>query len=183
MRLRRTIVLVGMMGSGKTAVGTELAARLEVPFRDSDAEIEAAAGRTIPEIFETWGEPEFREKERQVIARLLDDPSRVLSIGGGAFLDPATRDLIAQRAISVWLRADLDLLWSRVKGKGGRPLLKAPDPRARLAELLAARAPIYAEAALAVDAEAGLSVAGMAGKVLGALVATGAIAGGESQHA
>ena len=147
----RTIVLVGLMGAGKTKIGRRLAARLDLPFFDSDAEIETAAGETIEEIFRNRGEAVFRDGERRVIARLLAGPVRVLATGGGAFMDPQTRRVIAQRGVSVWLRADLDVLFARVSRRTNRPLLKAPDPRAVLAELIERRYPIYAEADIAIE--------------------------------
>ena len=147
----RSIVLVGLMGAGKSKIGRRLAARLGLPFFDSDPEIEAAAGETIEEIFANRGERVFREGERRVIARLLAQPAHVLATGGGAFMDPATRQLIARRAVSLWLRADLDVLVARVLRRSNRPLLKQGDPRAILAELIARRYPVYAEADVAVD--------------------------------
>ena len=147
----RTVVLIGMMGAGKTAVGRRLAKTLGWPFQDADAAIEAAAGTTISNIFAEIGEAAFREKERQVIARLLGEERQVLALGGGAFVDPATRALVRARALSIWLRADLDTLVRRTGRPGKRPLLARGDPRARLAELLRQRAPIYAEADLVVD--------------------------------
>src|SRR5207253_4258050 len=133
---QRTIVLVGLMGAGKTKIGRRLAARLNLPFFDSDNEIEAAAGERIEEIFRNRGEAAFRDGERRVIARLLGRPLHVLATGGGAFMDPATRDVIARRGVSVWLRADLDVLLARVLRRGNRPLLQARDPRDVLAELI-----------------------------------------------
>lgn len=168
-RLMRPVVLVGMPGCGKSAVGAALARRLCVPFRDSDAEIVAAANLGIAEIFARWGEDFFREKEAQVLARLLDGAPCVLSTGGGAFLRPGNRALIAERGIAVWLNADLDLLWERVRRKDTRPLLRVPDPRARLAELYDERVPVYAQAGLTVESEAGVSVATMAARVARAL--------------
>jgi shikimate kinase len=149
--LARTVVLVGLMGAGKTKIGRRIAARLELPFFDSDDEIEAAAGETIEEIFANRGEAVFRDGERRVIARLLQGPVHVLATGGGAFMDPQTRRIIAQRGVSVWLRADLDVLFARVSRRTNRPLLKTPDPRAVLAELIERRHPIYAEADLTID--------------------------------
>ncbi len=149
--LPRTIALVGLMGAGKSSIGRRLAQRLKVPFTDADTEIEAAAGATIEEIFERHGEAAFREGERRVIARLLEGPVQVLATGGGAFMDPTTRMLLRERAVTVWLRADLDLLLSRVVRRNNRPLLKAGDPRAVLERLIAERYPVYAEADLAVD--------------------------------
>ena len=148
---QRTIVLVGLMGAGKTKIGRRLAARLNLPFFDSDNEIEAAAGETIEEIFRNRGEAAFRDGERRVIARLLGRPIHVLATGGGAFMDPATRDVIARRGVSVWLRADLDVLLARVLRRGNRPLLQARDPRGVLAELIERRHPVYAEADLTLD--------------------------------
>ena len=142
--LEKTVVLVGMMGAGKTSVGRRLAVALHLPFRDADSEIERAAGCTINEIFERLGEAAFREGERRVVARLLTEPPHVLATGGGAFIDPDTRARITERAISVWLKADIDLLLERVTRKDTRPLLKNGDPRAALTKLLEDRAPVYA---------------------------------------
>ncbi len=148
----RSLVLVGMMGAGKTSVGRRLAHRLDLPFRDADAEIEAAAGCPIPEIFARFGEPEFREGERRVIRRLLTEQGPlVLATGGGAFMAPETRALIREHAWSLWLRADLDVLVQRTAGRTHRPLLNEGDPRVRLDALLAARDPVYAEADVVVD--------------------------------
>ena len=151
----RAIVLVGLMGAGKTKIGRRLAARLHLPFFDSDQEIEAAAGETIEEIFTNRGERVFREGERRVIARLLAQPVHVLATGGGAFMDPATRAVIARCGISLWLRADLDVLVSRVSRRSNRPLLKQGDPKAILAGLIERRHPVYAEADVIVDSSAG----------------------------
>jgi len=151
----RSIVLVGLMGAGKTKIGRRLAVRLNLPFFDSDEEIEAAAGETIEEIFANRGEAVFRDGERRVIARLLQGPVHVLATGGGAFMDPATRRIIAARGVSIWLRAGLDVLFARVSRRTNRPLLKAPDPRAVLAELIDRRYPIYAEADITVDSGEG----------------------------
>ena len=167
---RRTIVLVGLMGAGKTNIGRRLAARLDLPFCDSDNEIEAAAGESVEEIFRNRGERVFRDGERRVIARLLANPVHVLATGGGAFLDPATRALIARRGVSVWLRADLDVLVQRVSRRSNRPLLKGGDVRAILAELIEQRYPVYAEAALVVDSGEGAPEATVA-RVLAALAA------------
>ena len=168
-RLRKTVVLVGMMGAGKTAVGRALAARLGVPFLDSDAEIETAAAMTVAEIFERDGEAFFRDRESQVIGRLLDGAPAVLSTGGGAFLRADNRETISARGVSVWLDADLDLLWQRVRHKDTRPLLRVADPRARLAELYAARTPVYALADLSVRAHPEYAVEEMAEAVVRAL--------------
>ncbi|MDP2084221.1 MAG: shikimate kinase [Gemmobacter sp.] len=170
-RLKKTVVMVGMMGAGKTAVGTHLARLLGVPFRDSDDEIVKAANMTIPEIFARDGEPFFRLKESQIIARLLAGPPGVLSTGGGAFLAQANRDAISAQGISVWLRADLDLLWQRVRHKSNRPLLRTSDPYGTLRSLLETRAPVYAQADLIVDSQPGLSVESMADRVAEALLA------------
>ena len=152
---RRTIVLVGLMGAGKTKIGRRLAARLNLPFFDSDTEIEAAAGETIEEIFRNRGESVFRDGERRVIARLLAQPIHVLATGGGAFMDPATRAEIARRGVSVWLRADLNVLLARVARRNNRPLLLQRDARAVLTELIERRHPIYAEADVAIDSGEG----------------------------
>jgi shikimate kinase len=139
------------MGAGKTKIGRRLAARLNMPFYDSDIEIEAAAGETIEEIFRNRGEATFRDGERRVIARLLDQPPHVLATGGGAFMDPQTRAVIRRRGVSVWLRADLDVLVARVMRRNNRPLLQQRDPRVVLAELIERRSPIYAEADVTID--------------------------------
>jgi shikimate kinase len=146
----RSIVLVGMMGAGKSSVGRRLAARLNIPFVDADAEIEGAAGMTIAEIFAKHGEPYFRAGETRVIARLLESGPQVLATGGGAVMDQRTRDLIHIKGISVWLKADLDTLMERVSKKQNRPLLKNPDPRGVLERLMIERYPVYALAALTV---------------------------------
>ncbi|MGF6860016.1 shikimate kinase [Rhodobacteraceae bacterium MBR-64] len=181
-QLRKTVVLIGMMGAGKTAVGTCVAGLLGVPFIDSDEAIEQAANMTIPEIFARDGEGFFREKEAQVIGRLLEGPPQILSTGGGAFLTPATREMIAARAVSLWLDADLDLLWSRVRHRKTRPLLRTADPRATLARLLADRAPVYALADLRVTSQPGYSVEDTAGAVIAALEARGDILEKVNQH-
>jgi shikimate kinase len=152
---RRTIVLVGLMGAGKTKIGRRLATRLSLPFFDSDNEIETAAGETIEEIFRKRGESVFRDGERRVIARLLERPPHILATGGGAFMDPATRALVARRGVSVWLRADLDVLVARVSRRSNRPLLQRSDPRSVLAELIERRHPIYAEADIVIDSSDG----------------------------
>ena len=170
-RLARTLVLVGLMGAGKTSVGKRLAAYLGVGFTDSDAEIAQAAGMSIPEIFATLGEPAFRDGERRVIARLLAERPGVLATGGGAFIEPRTRAEIKRRATSVWLRADLELLWDRVRDRPGRPLLQAPDPRAVLADLERRRAPVYAEADVIVDSQRGASHETMARTIVAAVEA------------
>ncbi len=170
-RLRKTVVLVGMMGAGKTAIGTALARNLGVAFVDSDDEIVKAASRTIAEIFERDGEPFFRARESQVIGRLLLGEPCVLSTGGGAFMAEANRALIHDCGLSVWLRADLDLLWNRVRHKSTRPLLRTGNPRETLAALHARRTPLYALADITVDAQPDLSIDAMARKVEVALAA------------
>ena len=147
----RTIALVGLMGVGKTTVGRRVAKALGLRFVDADAEIEAAAGRTVADIFAERGEAEFRSGERRVIARLLEGPPVVLATGGGAFLNPETRALIRERALSIWLRADLDVLVKRVNRRDTRPLLRGRDPRQVLERLMQERYPIYAEADLTVE--------------------------------
>ncbi|MFY8095610.1 MAG: shikimate kinase [Niveispirillum sp.] len=149
----KTLVLIGLMGAGKTSIGKRLAAKLGLPFVDADHEIERAAGCTIQEIFDRFGETGFRDGERRVIARLLDQPVQVLSTGGGAFMDEATREVIRERGISIWLRADLDLLVHRTARRDHRPLLRQGDPRAVLARLMDVRYPVYAQADLTVDSD------------------------------
>ena len=168
-KLKKTVVLVGMMGAGKTAVGKALAARLGVPFLDSDAEIERAAAMSIAEICARDGERFFRDRETQVIGRLLDGEHGILSTGGGAFLAERNRKLIGDKGISVWLKADLPLLWSRVKHKDTRPLLRTDDPHATLRDIFEARVPFYAMADLHVEAQPDYTIEMMAGKVCAAL--------------
>ena len=169
-KIKKTIVLVGMMGAGKTAVGKALAARLAVPFLDSDAEIQDAANMSIAEIFDRDGEAFFRAKESEVLARLLEAESKgILSTGGGAFLAKVNRTMISEKGISVCLAADLDLLWNRVKHKTTRPLLRTADPHATLTDLYNIRAPIYALADLSVRADPAYSIEDMADRVLVAL--------------
>jgi shikimate kinase len=168
--LHRTVVLVGMMGSGKTAIGRSLSARLNVPFLDSDAEIESAAHATIAEIFARDGEPFFRNREAEVIARLLSGPPCVLSTGGGAFLAERNRDLIARQGVSVLLDANIDLLWERVRHKDSRPLLRSTNPRQTLADIFAARVPVYQQAALHVRTDAAYSIEDTTDRVIEALL-------------
>jgi shikimate kinase len=150
--LPKTVVLVGLMGAGKTCIGKRLAQKLALPFIDADAEIEKAAGCTIADIFKCYGEAEFRDGERRVILRLLDRPTHVLATGGGAFMDPAVRARMRSDAITVWLRADLDLLVSRVTRKGEqRPLIAGRDAREVLSRLMEQRYPVYAEADITID--------------------------------
>ncbi|MCL4714587.1 MAG: shikimate kinase [Hyphomonadaceae bacterium] len=151
----RTIALVGLMGAGKTTVGRRLAHALDLPFADADAEIVNAAGQSIETIFAEHGECEFRRGERKVIARLLEGPVHVLATGGGAFIDPRTRELMKERAISIWLKAPLEVLMKRVSKRSGRPLLKEDDPLAVMQRLMGERYPIYAEADITVETNAG----------------------------
>jgi shikimate kinase len=167
--LARTLVLVGLMGAGKTSVGKRLAGQLGVRFVDSDNEIETAAGMSIPEIFATLGEPAFRDGERRVIGRLLAEAPCVLATGGGAFIETRTRAEITEQATSVWIRAGLDLLWDRVRDRPGRPLLDAPDPRAVLADLDRRRAPVYGLANIIVDSRRGASHEAMARSIVAAV--------------
>ncbi len=146
-RLLRPIVLVGLMGAGKTAVGRRLALALGVAFADADEAISEAAGMSIPDIFEVYGEAEFRDLERRVVVRLLDEATGVLALGGGAFIDPSTRAAVRERGVSVWLKAELETLVARVTRKRAvRPLLMQGDPRTILAGLIERRYPVYAEA-------------------------------------
>jgi shikimate kinase len=153
--LNRTVALVGMMGAGKSSVGKRLAARLNLPFRDADEEIEKAAGCTIAEIFDRYGEPAFRDGERRVIARLLSEPPQILATGGGAFIDAETRAEIKRKAVSIWIKAPLDVLVERVGRRETRPLLKNGDPQEIIERLSKQRDPIYAEADIAIDSAAG----------------------------
>ena len=147
----RMIVLVGLMGAGKSCIGRRVAQRLSIPFVDADAEVETAAGCSVADIFAQYGEEAFRDGERRVIARLLDGPPAVLATGGGAFMDEETRKLILDGSISVWLRADLDTLLERTAGRSHRPLLNHGDPKETLSKLIDQRYPIYAEANVVVD--------------------------------
>jgi shikimate kinase len=167
--LRRSVVLVGMMGSGKTAVGRVLAQRLEVPFLDSDAAIEEAAKATIPEIFARDGESFFRNREAEVLARLLAGPPAVVSTGGGAFMAERNRRVIAERGVSLWLEADLDTLWDRVRHKDSRPLLRTADPKGTLAALYEQRVPLYRLADIRVRTEPTFSVEETASRAMTAL--------------
>ena len=150
-RLSRTVALVGMMGAGKSSLGRRLATRLGVPFRDADSEIEMAAGCPVSEIFERYGEPAFRDGERKVIARLLEEPPHVLATGGGAFIDADTRGRLKRIAVTIWIRARVDVVMRR----NTRPLLRTSDPRATLEMLLTQRTPFYAEADLAIESDDG----------------------------
>ena len=164
--VKKPIVMVGMMGAGKTAVGRALAHRLNVPFLDSDDEIEKAAAMSVAEVFERDGEDFFRNREAEVIARLIAGGPSVLSTGGGAYLRAENRALIHDKGVAVWLRADLELLWERVRHKATRPLLHTPDPKGTLTRLYEARVATYAKAELVVDAHPGYSVADMTGQVI-----------------
>jgi len=168
--LCKTVVLVGMMGAGKTAVGTALARQLGVPFVDQDDEIEKAANQTIPEIFRDYGEAFFRDKETRVLARLLDGPPCVLSTGGGAFLAQHNRDLISAQGVAVWLKAELNLLWARVRYRNTRPLLQTAKPYDTLREIFEVRTPVYALAPIHVQAFSTFSVDDMARAVHEALI-------------
>ncbi len=154
-RTEKPIVLIGLMGVGKTTVGKRLAARLGLPFVDADHAIEEAAGLSVAEIFERYGEAYFRDGERRVIARLIEGPPKVIATGGGAFMNPDTRALILTRATAIWLDADIDTLAERVaRRQGARPLLKDRDPRATLAALAETRNPLYALAPIHVKSQA-----------------------------
>jgi shikimate kinase len=148
---RHPLVLIGLMGAGKTSIGKRLASTLDIPFSDADQEIELAAGKTINEIFEEHGEAFFRDGERRVIARLLNEGGKVLATGGGAFMNTETRKCIREKGISVWLKADIDLLMARVMRRDTRPLLRNPNPRGVMEKLIRERYPVYAEADLTVD--------------------------------
>jgi shikimate kinase len=147
----RSVVLVGLMGAGKTSIGRRLADRLGVPFVDADHEIVAAAGKSIPDIFSEHGEAHFRDGERKVIARLLENGTQVLATGGGAFMNAETRSGIKQHGISVWLKADIATLLERVAKRGGRPLLEGEDPEGVMRQLAEARYPVYALADITVE--------------------------------
>ncbi|KQT44382.1 shikimate kinase [Aureimonas sp. Leaf454] len=146
----RSIVLVGLMGAGKTTVGRRLAQVLDLPFKDSDQEIEAVSRMSVPELFAAYGEPEFRALESRVVSRLAAEGPQVLATGGGAFMNEETRRLLAGSAVTVWLKADLDILMERVSRRGNRPLLKAADPRAVMKDLMDARYPVYATADITI---------------------------------
>lgn len=151
----RSLVLVGLMGAGKSTVGRRLGSALRLPFHDADHEIEAAAGCSVSDFFERYGETAFRDGERKVIARLLKGPRHVLATGGGAFMDASTRALIKEHGLSIWLRADIGLLMERVTKRPTRPLLQIGDPRATMEKLMAERYPVYAEADITVDSNGG----------------------------
>ena len=167
--VKRSIVLIGMMGAGTSAVGAELGRRLGVPVRDTDTEIQAAAAATIPEIFARDGEAFFRARESEVLARVLRGPPGIVSTGGGAWMRPENRALVAEAGVSVWLDCKLSTLWRRVKQKPTRPLLQTADPRGTLERLLAERAPVYALADITVAVQDSDSVEATATRVLDAL--------------
>jgi shikimate kinase len=146
----RSVVLVGMMGAGKSTIGRRLASRLRLPFLDADTEIEAAAGMSIPDIFESHGEPHFRDGEARVIARLLDNGPVILATGGGAFLREETRNRIRDKAVSIWLKAEADIIMRRVKRRADRPLLKTADPAGTVERLIGEREPFYQHADLTI---------------------------------
>lgn len=154
-KIDRPIALVGMMGAGKTTVGRRLALALDLPFHDADAEIEDAAGMSVADLFARHGEESFRRGEAKVIRRLLSGPPIVLATGGGALLNPATRKLVAERAISVWIRADIETLTKRATRRATRPLLRSGDPKQTIARLLDEREPFYDAADLKIDSRAG----------------------------
>jgi shikimate kinase len=146
----RSVVLVGMMGAGKSTIGRRLSVRLRMPFLDADTEIEAAAGMSIPDIFETHGEPQFRDGEARVIARLLDSGPAVIATGGGALMREETRSRIGAKAVSIWLKADADIIMRRVKRRADRPLLQTADPAATVGRLMREREPVYQRADLTI---------------------------------
>lgn len=146
----RTIVLVGLMGAGKTTVGRRLAQILDLPFKDTDAEIETVSRMTVPELFATYGEPEFRALEARVVTRLAAEGPQVLATGGGAYMNAETRQMLAESAVTVWLKAELDILMERVSRRGNRPLLKTADPRAVMQDLMDRRYPVYATADITI---------------------------------
>ena len=168
-RLTRPVVLIGLMGAGKSSVGVKLAEILGVQFRDSDAEIEKAANLTVPEIFERYGEDHFRDGERKVIARLMGGKPKVLATGGGAFMNANTRALIVKRAVSVWLKADLAVLVERTSGRNHRPLLNKGNPREILAGLIETRYPVYGQADIHVESRPGQAHEIMARRIIAAL--------------
>jgi len=169
LKLHKTVVFVGMMGAGKTAIGRAVAQMLDVPFSDSDAALEEAAQMSISEIFERDGEAFFRDRETEVIDRLMQKAPCILSTGGGAFMSARNRDLITHKGLSVWLNADLELLWERVRHKDSRPLLRTADPYGTLKSLYDQRKDVYAQANVAVETHADYSIADTAQAVVTAL--------------
>ena len=183
--LNQTVVLVGLMGAGKSTVGRRLADRLGVQFVDSDSEIKAAADMTIPEIFERFDEQYFRDGERRVIARLLTNEPCVIATGGGAFLSSENRKIIGEGGISVWIKADLETLWERVKDKTSRPLLNGTNPKGVLISLLEARYPLYGTAEIVVNSASGDPHEVVVDAIIAALEKTGhlsAAGGNEDTH-
>ena len=174
--LERTLVLVGLMGAGKSTIGRRLAARLGMPFVDADSEIEAAAGCSIADIFELHGEEAFRDGERRVIERLLGPPVKILATGGGAFMQDETRELIKQGALSLWLRADLDILHRRTSRRTSRPLLLKGNPREVLAGLIAERHPVYAQSDMVIETDDSPHAV-VVDRILDALIARGDLQG------
>jgi shikimate kinase len=168
----RSVVLVGLMGAGKTTVGRRLATALNLPFVDADEEIEKAADRPVADIFSDFGEAAFRDGERRVIARLLEGDPSVIALGGGAFVNDQTRQLVREKAISIWLKADLDTLMERVSRRDTRPLLRTENPRAVMAELMAKREAAYAEADIQVAGDQGPHSSAVA-RIVDALAAYG----------
>ena len=175
LRLKKMLVLVGLMGAGKTSVGKKLADNLGVAFMDADHEIELAAGMSIVEIFEKFGESYFRDGEKKVIKRLIKKEPQVLATGGGAFLSKEIRDLINFYGISIWLKADLETLWGRVSGNSNRPLLNQPDAKLTLENLIKRRHPIYQEADIIVESKLNVSHGIMVKKILHELKIKGVI--------
>lgn len=165
----RTLVFVGLMGAGKSVIGKMSASAMKIPFVDSDQEIEKVSRMSISDLFDAYGEAEFRALEERVIKRLLQEGPMILSTGGGAFINDRTRSIIKQRGLSVWLRAELDILWERVRKRSHRPLLHTADPRGTLAALLDARYPVYGEADLVVQSR-DVSKEKIVGEVLDAVV-------------
>lgn len=165
-KLSKSIVLVGLMGSGKSSIGKRLADEVKVPFVDSDEEIELAAGMSVSEIFLTFGEPYFRAGEERVMERLIKGAPKIIATGGGAFLSSKVRELITLSAVSIWLKADFETLWSRVKGNGKRPLLEVEDPELALKNLIKERAPFYQKSDLAVVSKKYVTHSSMVSKIL-----------------
>jgi shikimate kinase len=179
---RRSIVLIGMMGAGKSSIGRRLAARLNLPFVDADAEIEKAASMTIPEIFAAHGEPYFRAGEARVIARLLEGGPQVLATGGGAFMNPETRAAVHAKGISIWLKATLDILIRRIKRRTERPMLAGADPVETLTHLIDERYPVYAEADLTVESR-DVPHETIVGEIVAELCSHANLAGGDTTEA
>ena len=173
--LKKSIVLIGLMGAGKTSVGSRLSEKLNIPFVDSDSEIEIAAGMTVSEIFFKFGENYFRAGEERVLERLLIGDPKILATGGGAFVSSKIRGLIKKSSISVWLRADLETLWSRVQGKNTRPLLHTDNPKSSLAKLINERNPIYSNADIIIDSPKNITHSSMVIRLIRALKKQGVL--------